>query len=83
VFTSQVQAITPATAGCAFQVNGLCSVHASRPFGCRVFYCDPSAALWQQEQYEYFHAKLRRIHETMRVPYFYVEWRHALAAIAD
>ena len=47
-----------------------------------MFYCDPTASEWQQQQYEYFHAKLRRLHEQHDVPYFYVEWRQALAAIS-
>src|SRR5690348_9608071 len=32
--------------GCPFQVNRLCSVHTIRPFGCRMFFCDPSATEW-------------------------------------
>jgi Fe-S-cluster containining protein len=66
---------------CPFQMDGLCSVHHIRPFGCRVFYCDPTATDWQQEQYETLHADLRRLHERLGVPYFYVEWRQALTAL--
>ena len=83
VFANQVQSIEVGTVGCAYQVDGLCSVHSIRPFGCRMFYCDPTAVQWQQEQYEYFHARLQRLHEQLGVPYFYVEWRQALAAIAS
>jgi Fe-S-cluster containining protein len=64
--------------GCPFQVNKLCTVHTIRPFGCRMFFCDATAALWQNEQYEVFHARLKRLHEQMGVPYRYVEWRDAL-----
>jgi hypothetical protein len=46
-----------------------------------MFYCDPTATQWQQDQYEYFHARLRRLHEEFNIPYFYVEWRQALSAI--
>lgn len=67
--------------GCPFQVSGLCSVHAIRPFGCRIFFCDPTAADWQRKQYEYFHARLRRIHDELGIAYAYVEWREALAAV--
>jgi len=81
VFAHQVQSIERVSQGCAYQVDGLCSVHSIRPFGCRMFYCDPSATDWQREQYEYFHAKLRRLHDEFQLPYFYVEWRQALAAI--
>jgi hypothetical protein len=82
VFVDQVESVRGATVGCAYQMNGLCSVHAIRPFGCRMFYCDPTATQWQQDQFEYFHSQLRRLHEELAVPYFYVEWRQALSAIA-
>jgi Fe-S-cluster containining protein len=64
--------------GCPFQSDRLCTVHRIRPFGCRVFFCDSTATDWQREQYERFHARLKRLHEEMDVPYFYVEWRTAL-----
>lgn len=82
VFASEVESIELATSGCAYQADGLCSVHTIRPFGCRMYYCDPTAAQWQRDQYEYFHTKLRRLHEQHDIPYFYVEWRQALAAIS-
>lgn len=66
---------------CPFQVDGLCSVHAIRPFGCRVFFCDETATDWQRAQYELFHRKLKEIHLCMDIPYFYVEWRQALATL--
>jgi Fe-S-cluster containining protein len=67
--------------GCPFQVARLCSVHPIRPFGCRMFFCDATATQWQNERYEQFHAELKRLHEALGVPYFYVEWRAALAAL--
>jgi Fe-S-cluster containining protein len=66
---------------CPFQLAGLCSVHAIRPFGCRVFFCDATAQQWQNEQYEQFHARLRQLHDQLDVPYRYVEWRAALAEL--
>ena len=63
---------------CVFQLDGLCSVHAIRPFGCRIFFCDETATEWQHEQYERFHSQIKRLHEELAVPYFYVEWRAAL-----
>lgn len=66
---------------CPFQIKKLCGVHAIRPFGCRVFFCDESATDWQHEQYERFHSRLRSLHEELGVPYFYVEWRAALKAL--
>ena len=67
-----------ATGFCPFQVDKLCSVHAIRPFGCRMFFCDATSTQWQNDQYERFHARLKRLHEEMGVPYQYVEWRQAL-----
>jgi hypothetical protein len=67
--------------GCRFQVGKLCGVHAHRPMGCRLFFCDPTATLWQQEQYEKFHGQLKRLHEQFEVPYAYLEWRAALEVL--
>src|SRR5262249_30797166 len=67
--------------GCPFQVGGLCGVHVIRPFGCRIFFCDETATEWQNEQYERFHQHLKQLHQTLEVPYFYVEWRQALRAL--
>ena len=64
--------------GCPYQVRGLCGVHSIRPFGCRVFFCDESSTEWQRQAYERFHGRLKRAHERLDVPYFYVEWRSAL-----
>jgi Fe-S-cluster containining protein len=67
--------------GCPFQAGKLCGVHAIRPFGCRIYFCDATAQEWQQEQYAHFHARLRRLHDELAVPYFYLEWRQALAGL--
>lgn len=64
--------------GCPFQAGKLCGVHTIRPFGCRMFFCDASSTEWQNAAYERFHADLKALHERLKVPYFYVEWRHAL-----
>lgn len=64
--------------GCPFQSNKLCGVHAIRPFGCRMFFCDATATDWQNETYERFHARLKALHDELGVPYYYVEWRQAL-----
>jgi Fe-S-cluster containining protein len=72
----------PADAGaCPFQINKLCGVHPIRPFGCRMFFCDPTASEWQNQTYERFHARLKALHEELNVPYYYVEWRSALRAL--
>jgi len=85
VYDLQVGSAKPQAAGdengCRFQISGLCGVHAIRPFGCRIFFCDATATQWQQDQYEQFHARLKHLHEMLYVPYFYVEWRSALAML--
>ena len=67
--------------GCPFQEGKLCGVHAIRPFGCRMFFCDPTSTDWQNDAYERFHGQLKQLHQTLGVPYFYVEWRQALRAM--
>jgi len=67
--------------GCPFQSGKICTVHAIRPFGCRMFFCDATSTEWQNGQYEQFHARLKRLHEDLNVPYFYMEWRLALGAL--
>lgn len=69
-------------AACPHQAEGLCTVHAIRPFGCRVFFCDETSTDWQRRQYEVLHARLKAVHERLGVPYLYLEWRQALAAMA-
>jgi Fe-S-cluster containining protein len=69
------------TDACPLQQARLCGVHAIRPFGCRIFFCDPTATDWQQTQYELFHAELKQLHERFAIPYQYVEWRFALATL--
>jgi Fe-S-cluster containining protein len=67
--------------GCPFQKQKICTVHSFRPMGCRLFFCDASSEEWQKEKYEEFHGQLKRLHETLEVPYAYVEWRAGLAAV--
>ena len=68
----------PELDGCPFQVEGLCSVHALRPLGCRIYFCDPEAQDWQNPVYESFLDRLRAMHEQHHIDYRYLEWRHAL-----
>ena len=67
--------------GCVFQNGKLCRVHAIRPMGCRIFFCDATATDWQRETYEHFHARLKELHRDLSIPYAYVEWRLACQKI--
>ena len=71
-------AVTWDGTGCPFQRAKLCTVHAIRPFGCRIFFCDPTSTEWQNDAYERFHTRLKGLHAELDVPYLYVEWRAAL-----
>lgn len=66
-------------APCVFQVNKLCSVHAIRPLGCRLFFCQQGTEHWQHELYEEFLGRLKRLHEAHELPYAYMEWRAGLS----
>jgi len=85
-FTAELADTTPAggepvAGGCPFQTGKICRVHTIRPMGCRIFFCDASATDWQQALYEQFHARLKKLHEDLSIPYGYMEWRFACNAL--
>lgn len=53
-------------------------MHDIRPFGCRLFFCDPTSSAWQEETYAELHGRIRGLHDRLMVPYHYLEWRQAL-----
>ena len=76
--TDRARATVQPTGACVFQLDGQCSVHAVRPMGCRIFFCQHGTAGWQGELYERFLTDLRTLHETHDLPYRYMEWRAGL-----
>jgi len=66
-------------ATCPFQIDGLCSVHAIRPLGCRIFFCQQGTSAWQNQLYEQFLGSLRNLHDLHALPYRYLEWRTGLS----
>lgn len=72
-----------ARGGCPFQAANLCSVHAIRPLGCRVYFCDRSAQPWQNDLYERAMARLRAIHDAHAIEYLYAEWRGLLGMFLE
>lgn len=68
--------------GCPFQVSNLCGVHAIKPLGCRLYFCDKSAQGWQNDLSEQLLARIRALHEQFTVEYRYGEWRDMLARFA-
>ncbi len=83
-FVRQVGAMRPpgTTGACPYQVGGLCTAREGRPLGCRIYYCDPTAQHWQNDEYERQLGRLKAIGEVHGVPYAYVEWLSALERIA-
>lgn len=72
-----------ARGGCPFQQSNLCSVHAIKPLGCRVYFCDRSAQEWQRSLSEAALADIRAIHDAHAIEYRYGEWREMLNAIVQ
>ncbi|MBX3381281.1 MAG: hypothetical protein KF805_14395 [Phycisphaeraceae bacterium] len=67
-----------ARGGCAFQVANICGVHAIKPSGCRVYFCDRSAQQWQHELTERAVEQIRLIHDREGIEYRYAEWGSVL-----
>ncbi|TVQ60071.1 MAG: YkgJ family cysteine cluster protein [Phycisphaerales bacterium] len=67
--------------GCPFQRGNLCGAHAIKPLGCRVYFCDRSAQVWQQSLHEAALGDVRAMHDRFGIPYRYMEWRAALELV--
>lgn len=67
-----------ARGGCPFQRDRLCAVHAIRPLGCRVYFCDETSTEWQRDLYERTLREVRAIHDRHAIEYRYGEWRDML-----
>ena len=74
--------IDPA-APCPYQDDTLCSIHQTRPFGCRLFFCQRGTEDWQQHLYEQTLARFKDLHRSHNIPYHYLEWRSALQQAAQ
>lgn len=64
---------------CPFLMDNACGVHAIKPLGCRVYFCDRSAQAWQQELSERGLERIKRLHDAHAIAYRYGEWRAMLA----
>jgi hypothetical protein len=67
---------------CPFLDGTQCGAHAARPLGCRTYYCDPLAQIWQQDLSEQLLGRVKRLHDKCDVPYRYGDWRTMLAHFA-
>ncbi|MGH7242186.1 MAG: hypothetical protein ACREJD_02075 [Phycisphaerales bacterium] len=72
--TSEALDAAVARGGCAFQVANICGVHAIKPSGCRVYFCDRAAQTWQNDLSERAVEQIRRIHDREGIEYRYGEW---------
>ena len=66
---------------CPHACEGRCHTRDRRPLGCRIFYCDPTAQVWQGPLTEDQLTRLRAMHDELNVPYFYVDWMLVLRAL--
>ena len=76
---SMIPAVTEEV--CPHAIGGRCCARDRRPFGCRVFFCDPAAQHWQGPMTEETLVRLRQMHDDLSVPYFYAEWLTVLRAL--
>ena len=66
---------TPRPGGaCPYQIDGLCSTHAIRPLGCRIFFCQQGTEAWQQDLYEDYLERLQTLHDQHGLEYRYMDW---------
>jgi len=63
---------------CPYQSKRQCTIHAWRPMGCRIFFCQDGTEAWQHDLYERKLKGLREIHDRFGVDYGYMEWLAAL-----
>jgi Fe-S-cluster containining protein len=66
---------------CPYQHGRLCAARGRRPLGCRAFFCDDGLRDFSHELYEKWHARIRRLHDTHRIPYHYIELVAGLSRI--
>lgn len=59
------------SAGCPFQKGNLCTAREGRPFGCRVYFCDPKYAPLAPDLSEEVVQKLRQLHQCEGIPWNY------------
>jgi hypothetical protein len=66
------------SAGCPFQVEGLCTARDSRPVGCRIYFCDPAYEERMVEITEASITQLKAIADTYQTGWEYAPLHHFL-----
>ena len=59
---------------CPYQIEKLCTAHAYRPTGCRIFYCRGLPNGQQNKITERTLRQLRSLHQSHDAPYHYTDW---------
>lgn len=59
---------------CPFRDQQGCSPRTVRPTGCRIFFCQGIDQAFQNEMTEHVLTSLRELHESLAVPYCYMNW---------
>lgn len=60
-------------AGCPFQQGLLCTARERRPFGCRVYFCDPKYTGQAEELSEKYLGQLKQLHRETGTPWEYAD----------
>ena len=77
---SRAQQIQQDQGGCMFLGRSHeCTIHAVRPFGCRLFYCDRSKAGEVSDLHERVHRRIAALHDAFEIEYEYAEWSYLLS----
>jgi Fe-S-cluster containining protein len=58
---------------CPYQLGPACAAYPRRPLGCRSFFCSPGKKVFLREIHEQSHRRIRRLHQTLCIPYTYGE----------
>lgn len=66
---------------CTFLGGTMCTIHGTRPTGCRTYHCDSTARAWQEPLAESVHTTIRTLHTRLGIPYLLAEWTWLLHAI--
>jgi len=77
------QAPQGAAGCCPYHQAGVCVARRHRPIGCRLFFCQPGSAGWQERQYQALRGRIIALHERLGLPYMYVEWLGGLAQLGE
>lgn len=57
---------------CNFQENGLCTIHAIRPLGCRTYFSEAPNSIQHQDLYEKYHNEIKSLGKRNQIEYSFV-----------